>query len=697
MNSDEHGADNDSCDGSREAVKMLMVDGLQEKDMLCAISGQSEMDNVIIKTEDTSMDPDVEAVSSLELTEEGGQDKQFLIVSSSGNSFGVGTLELLPDEADDGEPALKRYRMQAEDGQAYILTVAATGEDQPSTLLAAEHQYQAKEPNEDFTPEMLPGMGGSTKMESGRMKRGQVPKDDVSQSWFTSRDDKNSLHNSGATWKQGQWSKDEVEILQANIAMYCKEHNISDPTVIIFEMSKDDRKQFYRTIAKGLQRPLFSVYRRVTRMYDQKNHMGKYTNEEMMKLRELRMKHANDWASIGQALGRSASSVKDKCRLMRDMCNSGKWLPEEEKRLTQSVYELAGGQPGEDIVHGLSWACIAERVVTRSEKQCRTKWLNYMNWKMKGGKEWTREDDMELIIRVSNLGIDDDSDIDWDTLAKDWQSARSPQWLRGKWWSLKKNIPDYNIIPFNELLNSMKTFYLLNVRVRNALGTARTRKLETQPGDSLAFRISTLSGEESLSLEEGDGLDEVEAGTSAYEVLQQLPPASSASYIIAQPSDTSPQSTLGEQIIVHTLPICQMPDGDLGLQPRLVIRVPSASDLSDPGVTLDQTDISTPIQIPENIDTSQQGLEGLSEEGVISRSDSLTDDPSFSTHTLEESVISSPGGMSLKQARYTRPNNGQLMTSFADPMLNSDSNSLMGAVSDVEGDKSHPDDIIVNI
>jgi len=27
-------------------------------------------------------------------------------------------------------------------------------------------------------------------------------------------------------------------------------------------------------------------------------------------------------------------------------------------------------------------------------------------------------------------------------------SARSPQWLRGKWWTLKKNIPDYNIIPF---------------------------------------------------------------------------------------------------------------------------------------------------------------------------------------------------------------------------------------------------------
>lgn len=34
--------------------------------------------------------------------------------------------------------------------------------------------------------------------------------------------------------------------------------------------------------------------------------------------------YGNDWATIGQALGRSASSVKDKCRLMKETCNSGK-------------------------------------------------------------------------------------------------------------------------------------------------------------------------------------------------------------------------------------------------------------------------------------------------------------------------------------------------------------------------------------
>ena len=38
----------------------------------------------------------------------------------------------------------------------------------------------------------------------------------------------------------------------------------------------------------------------------------------------LKARYGNDWASIGAVLGRSASSVKDKCRLMKDTCNSGR-------------------------------------------------------------------------------------------------------------------------------------------------------------------------------------------------------------------------------------------------------------------------------------------------------------------------------------------------------------------------------------
>ena len=58
-------------------------------------------------------------------------------------------------------------------------------------------------------------------------------------------------------------------------------------------------------------------------MYDRRNYMGKYSTEEVEQLKSLKEKHGNDWATIGAAMGRSASSVKDRFRLMREHCHSG--------------------------------------------------------------------------------------------------------------------------------------------------------------------------------------------------------------------------------------------------------------------------------------------------------------------------------------------------------------------------------------
>ncbi|XP_063093322.1 cyclin-D-binding Myb-like transcription factor 1 isoform X7 [Cavia porcellus] len=270
----------------------------------------------------------------------------------------------------------------------------------------------------------------------------------VSQAWFTTKEDKDSLTNKGHKWKQGMWSKEEIDILMNNIERYLKARGIKDATEIIFEMSKDERKDFYRTIAWGLNRPLFAVYRRVLRMYDDRNHVGKYTPEEIEKLKELRIKHGNDWATIGAALGRSASSVKDRCRLMKDTCNTGKWTEEEEKRLAEVVHELTSTEPGDTVTQGVSWAAVAERVGTRSEKQCRSKWLNYLNWKQSGGTEWTKEDEISLILRVAELDVADENDINWDLLAEGWSSVRSPQWLRSKWWTIKRQIANHKDVSF---------------------------------------------------------------------------------------------------------------------------------------------------------------------------------------------------------------------------------------------------------
>ncbi|XP_053169777.1 cyclin-D-binding Myb-like transcription factor 1 [Scomber japonicus] len=277
----------------------------------------------------------------------------------------------------------------------------------------------------------------------------------VSQAWFTTKEDKDTLANKGHKWKQGMWSKEEIDILMSNIDRYVKGRGIEDPAEIIFEMSKEERKDFYRSVACGLNRPLFAVYRRVLRMYDNRNHVGKYTPDEIEKLKALREKHGNDWATIGAALGRSASSVKDRCRLMKDTCNTGKWSEEEERRLAEVVYEMAGVTPGSAVTGGVSWATVADQVRTRSEKQCRSKWLNYLNWKHSGGTEWTKEDDLNLTSRILELQVEDENEIKWEDLAGGWSSVRSPQWLRSKWWSIKRQVANHKEIPFTVLLKAL--------------------------------------------------------------------------------------------------------------------------------------------------------------------------------------------------------------------------------------------------
>jgi hypothetical protein len=281
----------------------------------------------------------------------------------------------------------------------------------------------------------------------------------VSQAWFTSKEAKDALTHQGQKWKQGMWSKEETAILMNNIERYMKDHGVENPAEIIFKMAKGKRKDFYRSVSLGLNRPLFSVYRRVVRMYDDRNHVGKYSPEEIEKLKELWQKHGNDWITIGAAMGRSPSSVKDRCRLMKDTCNTGKWTEEEEQLLGDVVHELTCTEVDEKVTHGVCWATVAQRVGTRSAKQCRAKWLNYLNWKQTGGIEWTRKDEVTLIQRLVELDVSDESEIRWDELAKGWESVRSPQWLRNKWWIIKRQITNHKDFAFPVLVRCLQQEY----------------------------------------------------------------------------------------------------------------------------------------------------------------------------------------------------------------------------------------------
>uniref|UniRef100_A0A1A7Z414 Cyclin-D-binding Myb-like transcription factor 1 n=1 Tax=Iconisemion striatum TaxID=60296 RepID=A0A1A7Z414_9TELE len=575
-------------------------------------------------------------------------------VTLTQNSDGSIILHCPPND-EDSEPDQKKLRLSEE-------------ENSDSTRFSSV-MLPGSESDESFEVTMTATAEGDLS-EDGATQIEILPEDQkadvspVSQAWFTTKEDKDTLTNKGHKWKQGMWSKEEIDLLMSNIDQYVKGRGIEDPAEIIFEMSKEDRKDFYRSVALGLNRPLFAVYRRVLRMYDNRNHVGKYTPDEIEQLRALREKHGNDWATIGAALGRSASSVKDRCRLMKDTCNKGKWSDEEEKRLAEVVYEMAGVSPGLAVTGGVSWATVADRVRTRSEKQCRSKWLNYLNWKHSGGAEWTKEDDLNLLRRISTLKVEDENDIKWEDLAWGWSSVRSPQWLRSKWWTIKRQVTNHKEIPFpvllkglEELMTSSQTPSVPTSPSSSSLQIRLTRLDENSGSSSTPSSVAALQipvqiplqithlASDSAAAADGDTITLNAGALQTFEILPSFhlqPTSTPGTYFLQTTSNqslplslahnstvtltTGPSPSPHEHIILHSLSTDGLCSGDgviiqtvssdsASSEPQLVVETEGRSQLDN--TNLLEGSVVMETQEPETEGFSSKGTSSSSVQGAI--------------------------------------------------------------------------------
>ncbi|KAL5252753.1 hypothetical protein ACHWQZ_G015502 [Mnemiopsis leidyi] len=154
-------------------------------------------------------------------------------------------------------------------------------------------------------------------------------------------------------YRTGKWLKEEEDTLKANAREYLLIHNLTLPD--IFKLANKDRKPFYKHCSQNINRKYTNVYKKALRMFDEKNHLGHYTEQEIKTLKKLEatVKDENKWKAIGEKMGRSANSVRDRATKIgaevKKNKRKRKWTEKEKERF-RIAFEK----------HGKEWQTVSE-------------------------------------------------------------------------------------------------------------------------------------------------------------------------------------------------------------------------------------------------------------------------------------------------------------------------------------------------
>mmetsp|Transcript_10347 Transcript_10347/g.11884 ORF Transcript_10347/g.11884 Transcript_10347/m.11884 type:complete len:452 (+) Transcript_10347:108-1463(+) len=111
-----------------------------------------------------------------------------------------------------------------------------------------------------------------------------------------------------------------------------------------------------------------------------------------------------DWSRVASFVTQNFHGTKEgrtqkECsqrfeRVSNPKLKKGKWSKEEDDQLRQAVRDQLANSEGNQNIR---WHEIMKKVPTRSGKQCRERWLNYLSPSVERRKEWTREEETLLL------------------------------------------------------------------------------------------------------------------------------------------------------------------------------------------------------------------------------------------------------------------------------------------------------------
>eukprot|EP01134_Creolimax_fragrantissima_P004632 CFRG4632T1 len=144
-------------------------------------------------------------------------------------------------------------------------------------------------------------------------------------SWQWTSERRAKLAAEGVYYKLGYFTAFEDDIIKLNVLQFAEENN-DTPENLIWTKGRT-RKDFWREVCRGLQRPLRFVAKHTKVLFPQSHltsgYFSKDEDERLLHLKSLKM----DWVSIANEMGRATDSVRHRIEYLMELENKSLLKP----------------------------------------------------------------------------------------------------------------------------------------------------------------------------------------------------------------------------------------------------------------------------------------------------------------------------------------------------------------------------------